>query len=78
MSHHFLSKEVEPLQRSHSLRTSLNISKCYMRLASHLTILECDDIQDRAIGREEGVEGKAKIRFLKLFREVLEVETMIL
>lgn len=75
-SYHVLAKEVKPLQRSHSLRTRLNISKCDMGLSSHLTILDSDDIKDRAIGREKGVERKAEIRFCEFLGQIFQVETV--
>ena len=44
-----------------------------MRLAAHLIVPDSDDIKDRTIGREEGVEGEAEVWFSNLFREVGEV-----
>lgn len=49
-----------------------------MRLASHLVISKSNDIEDRAVGREEGVEGEAEIRFPYLFGEIGQVESVIL
>lgn len=48
-----------------------------MRLASHLVVAKSDDIKDRAISCKEGIEGEAQVRFLDLFREVGQVESVI-
>lgn len=48
-----------------------------MRLASHLVIPKSDDIEDRAVGCEESVEGEAEVGFLDLFGEVGQVESVI-
>jgi hypothetical protein len=54
-AYHLLTKEIESLQRSHRLRTRLNISESYMRLSAHLVVPDSNDIKYRAIGRKEGV-----------------------
>lgn len=48
-----------------------------MRLASHLVVPESDDIKDRAIGCKESIEGEAEVKFLDLFGEVGQVESVL-
>ena len=74
----FFPQKIEPLERSHRLRTRLHISKSDVRLASHLVIPKCDNIKDRAVGREESVEGQSEVSFLHLFGQVHQVETAMI
>lgn len=74
---HLLPKKIKALERSHRLRTRLRISKSNMRLASHLVIPKSDDIKNRAIGCEESIEREAEVRFSDLFREVGQVQSVI-
>ena len=48
-----------------------------MRLTSHLVVPKSDDIKDGTIGCEESVEREAKVRFLDLFGEIGQVESVI-
>ena len=48
-----------------------------MRLASHLVVPKGDDVEDGAVGREEGVEGEAEVGFLYFFGEIGQVESVM-
>ena len=48
-----------------------------MRLASHLVVPKSDNVKDRAVGREDSVEGEAKVRFANLLGEVRQIESVI-
>lgn len=74
---HLLPEKIKPLQRSHGLRARLHVSKRDVRLASHLVVPKSDDVEDRAVGREEGVEGEAEVGFLDLFGEIGQVESVM-
>lgn len=65
-THNLVPKEFESLYRPHGLSRCLDISKCYMCLAAHLLGLHSNDIEDRSIGREEGIEGETEVIFLYL------------
>ena len=55
IAYHLTSKELKSLQRSHSLRSTLDISENNMRLPSHLHGLQCDNVENRSIGAEQHV-----------------------
>lgn len=48
-----------------------------MCLPAAFGCLERDDIEDYAIGREEGVEGEAEVALKELVGEVGEVEGLV-
>lgn len=74
--YHKLAEEIEALKRSHCLRTSLRISESYMCLSTHLVAPHGNDIENRAIAREQGVERKPQVGFVKLFRKIGQVESV--
>jgi hypothetical protein len=55
-THHFSSKELEFLQRSHSLSRCLDVSKYNMGLPPHLHGPQRNDIEDGTVGGEKSVE----------------------
>lgn len=73
-----VTKELKSLKRAHSLRSRLRIAEHDVSLPTHLHRLHGDDIEDRAVGGEERVEGEAEVVFLDLRgREVRDVESII-
>lgn len=74
VTNQLVAEELKPPQRAHSLRGCLRIAEHDVRLPSHLHRLHGDDVEDRAVGGEEGVEGEAEVVFLDLRgREVCDV-----
>ena len=47
-----------------------------MRLPAHFVRAEGVDVEDGAVGGEEGVEGEAEVGFGEFFGEVGEVESV--
>ena len=65
-TYQLMSEKLKSPQGSHSLRCRLCITVNDVRLPSHLHRLQGDDIEDRAVGGEESVEGEAEVVFLYL------------
>lgn len=55
-THHFLSEKVKPLKSAHRLCTGLNVLEDNVGLSAHLIRLHGHDVEDGAVGGEEGVE----------------------
>lgn len=77
-THHFSTKELEPLQCSHGLSRSLDISENNVCLTTHLLCPQSHNIENGTIGREEDIERDSKIGLLNLRRrKIIDVESLV-
>lgn len=77
-THHFSAKELEPLQCSHGLGRSLDISENDMCLTAHLLCPQSNNIEDRAIGGEENIERDSQVGLLNLRRrKIIDIESLV-
>lgn len=75
-SHHLLPEKIKPLQTPHRLCSHLYISEGHVRLSAHLVVSYRVDVEDGAVGREEGVEGEAEVGLGELFGEIGNVKSV--
>lgn len=54
--YHFLAEKIESLESAHCLCACLDILEDDMGLSAHLVRLHGHDVEDSAVGGEEGVE----------------------
>lgn len=76
-TYHLLPKELEPLTRAHCLIGALYVAKEDVRLSAHFARFHGGDIEDRAVGGEEGIEGAAQVILLEFLGQVLDVERLV-
>lgn len=48
-----------------------------MRLPAHLGRLECDDVEDHAVGREQHVQAALEVVFGELVGQVVHVDAVM-
>ena len=73
--YHFFAKEIKPLQSPQSLRASLNVAIHDMCLTAHLHRLQGYHVEHWTIRREQCIQRKAEVLFLKPIGKVGTVET---
>lgn len=74
-THHFLAEKVKSLKSAHGLCTGLNVLEDHVSLASHFVRLHGHDVEDGAVGGEQGVERRAKIMLAQFVWKVGAVQS---
>jgi hypothetical protein len=74
-TYHFLAEKFKSLKSAHGLCAGLNVLEDDMGLSAHLVRLHGHDVQDSAVGGEEGVERGAEVMLVELIGKIGAVES---